>query len=151
MNKKLRYQQYLDKYKNCPPKTCEERDCECFRWTHKEYSENDFLPQPLMKYNPPRTLDKDDCSCNWYSLSVYKDLISSKEAYKLLFKRMEAKKEELAENFKRNVGDHIVKLKLAKHDGVSDLPNTKTGHFSFHPYEDCKLLDNVSGIFDNFA
>lgn len=151
MDKTLKYQQYLDKYKNCPPKDCQERDFECFRWVHKKHTENDFLPPPLMNYNPPRKLDDADTTCDHFCLSVYKDLVSSKEAYRSLFKRLSNKKEELGDNFKRNVGDNSAQLKIYKQDGISDLPNTKTGHFSFHPYEDCKLLEKVIGIFDNFA
>ena len=150
MDRKLRYQKYLDKYEDCPSSDCSEREIECFRWVHKEYIENDFIPQPLMERNPPRVLDDKDTKCNSFCLSLYKDLESSKENYNSTYSRLLIKKENLAEVFRRNVGDHSAKIILLKEDGISDIPNNKTGHFSFHPYEDTKLLDKVIGIFNNF-
>ena len=150
MAKPFRYQKYLNKYKNCPSDKCIERDFECFRWVHKDVSQNDFEPVPLMKYNPPRILDERDLSCDHYCLSVYKDFSSAKTNYIDTYNRRLKVKDKLAADFKNNVGDHSAKLILLKEHGKAGEPNTKTGHISFHPYEDCKLLENVQGLFDNF-
>ena len=151
MEKKFKYQKYLDKYRNCPSDKCIERDFECYRWVHKDLSEKDFEPVALMEYNPPRILDETDLRCEHYCLSVYKDLSSAKSNYNDTYKRRLKVKDKLADNFKKNIGDHSAKLIILKEHGKSDEPNTKTGHISFHPYEDCSLLENVRGLFDNFA
>ena len=147
MEKVLKYKEYLDKYKKkCPAEDCIEKDFKCFRWIHKEYSENDFLPQIFM--NPPRIIDKRDLSCKHFSLSVFDTLINAINKYK---KICGVNKENYVEDFKKEVGEHSAELALIKDDGVSDTAHTITGHISFYPYENCKLLEKVIGIFDNFA
>lgn len=145
MDKILKYQQYLDKYKNCPRKDCEERDFEYYRWVHEKYTENDFSPQLFM--SPPRVFENSEITCNHYSLSVFKDLSSAIKKYKHIY---ENAKESFAKKFKSDVGEHTAKLTLLKQDGISDAPN-KNGHISFHPYEDCGLLEKVTGLFNNFV
>jgi hypothetical protein len=145
MNKLLRYQKYLDKYKKCPPDSSIERDFICYRWVHEKYTENDFLPQLFM--SPPRVFENNEITCNHYCLSVFKDLSSAIKKYKHI---CENAKESFAVKFKSNVGEHTAELTLLKQDGVSDAPNIE-GHISFHPYNDCELLKKVTGLFNNFA
>ncbi len=79
---------------------------------------------------------------------MYKDLKSAINRFNYICSRS---KEDRAEIFKKQVGEYTAKLILSKDDGLADFPDTKTGHFSFHQYEDCKILEKIKRIFDNFA
>lgn len=150
MGNKFRYQEYLDKYKNCPANDCHEKDFECFRWVHRSVSELDFLPVPFIRDVAPRKLEDNDLGCQHYGLSVYDTIKSARDSYNHLCERM---RDHLVERFKMTVGVHLANLEINGRDGVSDLPNKKTGHFSFYVYsnEDFKFLDKIKGLFDIFV
>lgn len=46
--KKLKYQELLSQFPNCPSANFIEIQKECFRWVHKTENENDFNP---LKHN----------------------------------------------------------------------------------------------------
>lgn len=149
MGKKFKYQQYLDKYKNCPPKDFVERDFPCVRWVHKEPSELNFKPLPLIRSVAPRILDDNDIACKSYSLSLFKDLDSARIAYKRRCNN--SHREDFLAKFKNDVGENAAQLHIDKNDGVADRPHNITGHISFYEYTDCKLLEKIAGIFDIFV
>ena len=149
MEKEFKYKEYLNKYKNCPGKDFAEKDFECFRWVHEQPSERNFLPVPFMRNVAPRKLENNDEGCEHYCLSVYKDLKSARDAYKNICDK--ALREEFVEKFKSNIGEYAAQLQIEKNDGVADMPNNRTGHFSFYEYTDCKLSDKIKGIFNIFV
>ncbi len=145
----LKYQKYLDKYKNCPPQNFIERDFECFRWVHDKPTEKNFLPIPFIRPVMQRQLDDNDKGCIYYALSVYKDLKSARNAYK--YRCSKFRTEDLEMKFRDAIGEYAAKLQIEKADGISNAPDNRTGHISFYEYTDCKLLDKIKGRFDIFA
>src|SRR5260221_10972363 len=104
--KELKYQKYLDKYKNCPPDNFTKKEITAFRWVHDEISEKDFIPIPLHPDFPPRQLDSTDEICKTYGLSLFKDLPSSVKIYLELYdkyKNQEGKDRLKSEKSKKDV------------------------------------------------
>ena len=141
MERKFKYQEYLDKYKNCPAKDFAERDFECFRWVHEEPTEKDFLPIPLISNVPQKILDDNDLGCKHYSLSVYENLNAARTAYKRRCDLTRTVADEM--KFRTKVGEYVVSLQIEKKEGVANMPDNTTRHISFYEYADCKLLDKI--------
>lgn len=53
-NKQFKYQEYINKYKNCPSKDCVEKDVIAFRWVHLEMTIDDFIPNVFSPKHPNR-------------------------------------------------------------------------------------------------
>lgn len=45
---KFKYQEYLDKYDNCPPKSYLEKEITPYRWVFETYDEKSFLLSKLL-------------------------------------------------------------------------------------------------------
>lgn len=146
MQRVFKYQQYLEKYKNCP-NDCAEKDLTAYRWVSNPPTESDFLP--VLLNEPLRVLDDNDKDCKGYALSLFKDFSSSKGLYIKAYLRMDRLSKR--EKFKIKKGTHSAKVIITKADGVSDSPDKITGHFNFFEYKECNLSRSVSEILDNFT
>lgn len=147
MEKRFKYQSYLDKYKNCP-KDCEENDLIAFRWVHETPVDLDFCPILMRSDIPPRVVDNEDIMCTGYALSLFKDLPAAITSYMKSFNRIDRPTK--LKRFKNEKGTFTAKVIITKNDGVSDS-SKEDGHFNFFEYEDCNLLKSISEKFDNFA
>ncbi len=147
MQRVFKYQQYLDKYKNCP-KDCKEEDLTAYRWVHQPLNNRDFEPVCINTEPPARLLGVDDQLCTGYALSLYLDFDLAKSLYIERYNKQDRDKKRVS--YKERLGTHTAKLIIKKEDGVSDSPS-KNGHFNFFQYKECNLLNRVSEILDNFA
>lgn len=147
MGKVLKYQSYLDKYKNCP-KDCKEKDMTAYRWVHNPIIEKDFEPYLLNSEPPVRLLGADDQLCTGYALSLYKDAKSAIKVYIDKYNKQDREKKRI--KYIERLGDSTAKLNITKDDGISDNPKYD-GHFNFFEYKECNLLKSVSEILHNFA
>jgi len=144
----LKYQEYLNKYNNCPPSTCREMETTCYRWVHKPVNNEDFYPLQLIPGSPPREFDDSDKQCSSYGLSLHSTLSSSKEAYLKEYNKRSREDGKL--KFKQAKGEYIAKLNLQKEDGIHSEANMDK-HFTFYRYEECNFLERVIYLFDNFV
>jgi hypothetical protein len=147
MGRVFKYQQYLDKYKNCP-KDCEERDVIAYHWVRKLITDKDFKPKLLNSEPPPRLLGVDDQLCTGYALSMFIDFGIAKGLYLENYNKQWNEKKRVS--YKERLGTHTAKLAIEKEDGVSDNPK-ETGHFNFFEYKECNLQKRVIEIIDNFV
>lgn len=147
-NKQFKYQEYINKYKNCPGKDFVEKDVIAFRWVHLEMTIDDFIPNVFSPKHPNRTLDSSDLTCESFALSMYKDLITSKEMYFDSYNKRN--RPHLKEKFKDQKGNAVALLHLKKEDGVSDEAR-HNGHFSFFEYSGFDYLKRFKQLFDIFA
>ena len=79
---------------------------------------------------------------------MFKDLASSKKRYLEIYGKYS--KPTAKERFKREKGDKVVSLQIAKDDGISNDPN-KEGHFTFYEYVKRQLLEKIKDKFDIFV
>ncbi len=148
MRKILKYQAYIDKYKNCP-KDCEEKELSAYRWVHNPVIESDFYPVLSNPELANRALGKEDeVLCTGYALSLYKDAQSAKTVYMNNFEKQDRPSKRT--RFKENKGTSTAKINITKDDGVCDEAKND-GHFNFFEYETCNLAISISEIFDNFT
>ena len=135
--KKLKYKQYLEKFKDCPSSDFVEVDRDAYRWTNNPVTSNDFRPINIIREPPPRMLDDSDKMCMAYGLSMFNTLINSLTKYQ---KEYNKRRFHQREHFKQDIGSCIALLKLTKNDGIADDPNENNyGHFTFHEYSDINL------------
>lgn len=144
----LKYQEYLNKYKNCPPSNCREAETKCYRWVHKPVNDVDFYPLQLIPGNPPREFDDSDKQCLSYGLSLHLSLSSSKDAYLKEYNKRPRERGKL--KFKQQKGEYIAELNIKKEDGIHSEANID-GHFTFYEREESNFLDRVNCLFDNFV
>ena len=147
MSKSFKFQQYLEKYKNCP-KDCTEKDMIAYRWVHQPLIDQDFQPILLHTDPPLRLLDDHDQLCTGYALSLYMDLDRAKSLYIDRYNKQDREKKRIS--YRVRLGTHTAELTIKKDDGVSDTPKNN-GHFNFFEYKNCNLSEKVSEIIDNFT
>lgn len=135
--KKLKYEAYLAKFPNCPPEEYQEVDMPAFRWVHKFFTSDDFIPLHLSK-EPPRMFDTDDENCMGYGLSMFHSLESAKVKFSKLPSRLQKDK-----------GDSVAELSLQCQDGLAGKPNLQ-GHFTFHEFEITDLKQRIVQIYKIF-
>jgi hypothetical protein len=111
---KLKYQQYLDLYNNCPPVLYNSETEMGYRWVKKNNLKDSFLPLNLMKEPPPRMLDNSDLMCKGYGLSFFDSEDNSLSQYKSLYKM---KRGLSYEDFVSEKGDTIAYLEI-KEQGI---------------------------------
>jgi hypothetical protein len=131
-SKKLKYQELISQFSNCPPSNFVEIEIEAFRWTHIKKHGNDFKPQALI--NPERFLDSmDEKNCIGLGLSMFNSFQNAVYKYKNHYQK---RKNKLKKFFIEDYGESIAKIKLGYDDGVASLPNEQNhGHFTFYEYE----------------
>jgi hypothetical protein len=144
--KKLKYQELLAEFPNCPPSQFEEVKRVAFRWVHKPIISTDFQPLNIIKEPPQRMLEDSDKMCMGYGLSVFDTFENSVERYKAIFKKI---RKHQKEQFKEDKGDCVASLILSKADGIADNPN-KHGYFTFYEYLDIDLEESVEQSFEIF-
>jgi len=149
MTKRFKYQEYLDKYKNCPMQDCAEQDLIAYRWVHQPITEDDFRPILADPNQANKIIDGDDRMCTGYALSLFKDANAAITEYRKTYERFDRPSKRT--RFKEGKGTFSAKISITKNDGVSDMPKSN-GHFHFFEYDvDSNLVDTVSEILDNFV
>lgn len=142
-SKKLKYQAYLEKFPNCPPEEYQEVDMTAFRWVHKPFTPDDFIPLHLSK-EPPRMLDTDDKNCRGYGLSMFDSLSNASKKYNNELKRRRPK---LQKYFIDDKGDSVVEIELVRDDGLfGHYEVGNFGHFTFHEYEMTNFTNKIVKI-----
>ncbi len=144
--KKLKYQEYLQKFKDCPTIDFVEVDKDAYRWTHNPVTVDDFLPVSINE--PQRILDKSDLKCMSYGLSMFDTLSNSILKYKTLYDKSRPLQKK---QFIEDKGNFIALIKLGKNDGIADEPNQSNfGHFTFHEYSNINLQFKVLTLHNIF-
>lgn len=144
--KKLKYLQYLEKFKDCPSFDFTEVDRDAYRWTNTPVTSNDFIPVNILSEPPPRMLDDFDKMCMGYGLSMFNSLINSLSKYQKEYKKRRSHQKE---QFIQDKGSYIALIKLTKNDGIADEPNEDNyGHFTFHQYSHTSLEFKVSTLYN---
>lgn len=147
-SKKLKYQEFLEEFPNCPPSEFKEVEKVAYRWIHKPIIPTDFQPLNIISEPPQRMLDDSDKMCMGYGLSMFDTFENSLARYKKIFKRFRPHQKE---QFKEDKGDYIALLSLSKDDGIADEPNKKNyGHFTFYEYLDIDLQKKAEDLFEIF-
>jgi hypothetical protein len=146
--KKLKYLQYLEKFKDCPSSDFLEVERDAYRWTKNPVTSEDFIPVSIIGEPPPRMLDDSDKMCMVYGLSMFNSLINSLSKYQKEYKQ---RRQHQREQFIQDKGSYISLLKLTKNDGIADEPSENNyGHFTFHEYSHTSLEDKVSTLYNIF-
>jgi hypothetical protein len=146
--KKLKYIQYLEKFKDCPPADFKEVDRDAYRWTQNPVTLNDFIPVNIIGEPPARILDETDKMCMAYGLSMFDSLKNSIDKYQREYKK---RRQHQREQFIKDKGNFIAFLKLSKNDGLADEPNKENfGHFTFHEYYKTELEKKVLNLYNIF-
>lgn len=146
--KKLKYIQYLEKFKDCPPSDFKEVDRDAYRWTQNPVTTNDFIPVNIIGEPPARILDETDKMCMAYGLSMFDSLKNSIIKYQKEYKK---RRQHQREQFIKDKGNFIAFLKLSKNDGLADEPNEENfGHFTFHEYYKTELEKKVLNLYNIF-
>lgn len=141
LSKKLKYQEFIDLYPNCPPTTYKEVNIKAFRWAFPKCNEGSF--KPVLAINPKRELGTDDMKCLGYALSMFE---SEKGAYDRYKKLVHARP-----SLKEIYGTVMAELDISMEDGlVSELGQDSYTHFSFHQYEGIDLSKKVVNIVQIF-
>ncbi len=148
-SKRLKYKEYLGKFPNCPPKSYNSFAISLFRWIRASCLENSFIPLNLLKEPPARLLDNTDKMCKGYGLSMFSSHELAYKKYKGLYKK---KRGVSHEDYIAEKGDAIAELSISEHDGIYGDLNEKSGHCTFHEYENTVLANsivNIDKIFDD--
>jgi hypothetical protein len=146
--KKLKYLQYLEKFKDCPSSGFKEVNREAYRWTRNPVTSNDFIPVNIIGEPPPRILDDTDKMCMGYGLSMFDSLEHSVRKYRKLYDKL---RQHQREQFIQDKGNFIALLNLSKNDGLADDPNKGNfGHFTFHEYYHTELQKKVLSVYNIF-
>jgi hypothetical protein len=148
MEKKLKYQKYLQDFKNCPPVHFAEVDRYAYRWTKEMVTSNDFLPINIMHEPPPRILDDSDKMCMAYGLSMFDALTNSLSKYRKEYKKRRSHQKV---QFIQDRGSCIAELILHPDDGLADQPNRDNfGHFTFYEYQHTHLENKIISLYKVF-
>lgn len=140
-SKKLKYQEFINQYSNCPPSTYKEENITAFRWVFAECDAESF--KPVLVINPKRQLNTDDMKCMGYALSMFETEQGAYERYKKMVYARPLLKD--------TYGTFIAELAISTNDGlVSPLGQDKYTHFSFHQYESVDLSKKVVNIVQIF-
>jgi hypothetical protein len=142
--KKLKYQELLSQFPNCPPDNYTEIEMEAFRWVHSVEHENDYKPINLINDPPQRLLDETDKMCMGYGLSLFDSFENAYARFKELYCKQ---RDHLKPVFISDKGDCIATLKLVYPDGLGNCPDVRNhGHFTFHEYENVNIRNKVKKI-----
>jgi len=146
-NKIFKYQNALSKFPNCPSDDYMEIDKDSYRWISKNKVKGNFIPRNLIKEPPSRMLDDTDKMCMGYGLSFFDSLENALKTFVKLYLKQ---REKLRSGFILDYGDSIALIKIKAQDGVAGNFNLKTGHFTFHLYENVNFDNNISKFLDIF-
>ena len=140
-SQKMKYQEYLKQFSNCPPTEYKEVEMVAFRWVFENCGEESFIP--ILVINPLRKFDDNDMNCKGYGLSMFATEIGAYERYK----KQIHKKPKL----KETLGSLIAKIKILPIQGIGSEPeNNNYTHFTFHEYEGTDLTKNIVDIINIF-
>ena len=149
-SQKFKYQEYLEKFPNCPPKSYESMNKVGFRWVCKDNLESSFYPLNLINVPPPRVQDNTDLMCKGYGLSLFDTLENAIDRFKALYQK---KRNVSHEDFLKDKGDSIAYVNLGEiGTGIYGDLNIQSGHFTFHEYSGIDLSEkvvNITNIFDS--
>ena len=147
LSRKLKYQEYLDRFQNCPPDFYRDIDRNAFRWVFQENLSASFKPMNLVKEPPQRMLDDSDLMCKGYGLSLFDTLENGQARFKALYK----KKRGLShQEFIEDKGNAVAELEMTGDEGVYGDLNTHNGHFTFHEYEATDLAIKIIHLSEIF-
>lgn len=82
LDKKLKYQSFLEKFPACPSENFSNVEIKAFRWVHQPININDFLPLNIIQSPPIRILDNNDLMCIAYGLSMFDSIENACTKYK---------------------------------------------------------------------
>ena len=140
-SKKLKYQEFINEYPNCPPKVYKEESIKAFRWVFPECDAESF--KPVLVINPKRQLNTNDMKCMGYALSMFETEKGAYERYKKIVHGRPLLRD--------TYGTFIAELDISIDNGlVSPLGQDKYTHFSFHQYESVDLSKKVVNIVQIF-
>jgi len=140
-SKKFKYQEYLNKYQNCPPEYYQGINMAAYRWVHNTTHKNDYMPINIINEPPQRMLDDTDKMCMGYGLSVFNTQLNALSKYESLYKK---KRKHLKKIFIEDIGNAVAKIKIEREDGIGNKPNLNNfGHFTFHEYENKDLANSI--------
>ncbi len=146
--KKLKYQELLSQFPNCPSDNYVEIQMNAFRWVHSDEQPNDFKPINLINEPPQRLLDDADLMCMGYGLSLFDSLENAYSQYKRAYVRT---RENAKSIFVNDKGSFIATLQLNYADGVgNEAHKNNHGHFTFYEYENVNLREKVKAISNIF-
>jgi hypothetical protein len=145
--KKLKYEQYLHEFPNCPPIQYTELEENAFRWVFKQNLSDSFIPLNRIKEPPQRMLDDSDLMCKGLGLSFFDTHAHAIARYEALYKRKRGLSHEA---FILEKGDGIAELEMTKNEGIFGDRNNENGHFTFHEFEEIDLAKKVLYIKDIF-
>jgi hypothetical protein len=152
INKKMKYDELLNKFPNCPALHYQEVSRPSFRWIIGEKHVNNFIPINLISAPPPKMLDESDKMCMGYGLSFFDSFSNAFEKYKSLYSR---KREHQREQFREDKGTIIATITIKNDDGIADEPNYNNyGHFTFHEYHATDLnhkIEQITSIFESYG
>jgi hypothetical protein len=140
-SQKMKYQEFLKQFSNCPPSEYKEVEMVAFRWVFENCGEESFIP--VLVINPLRKFDSNDMNCEGYALSMFEKEIGAYDRYKKLVHR----NPKLQETF----GNLIAKINILPTQGKASEPeNNNYTHFNFHEYEGTDLTKNIVEIINIF-
>ncbi len=132
---KFKYRESFCQINPCPPTDAAPGNIKGFRFVFKDRdaSEN-FLPVGII--DPSRAKPKlfeanPSFSCSLFALSFF---ITQDQA-RIHFEKLVKNRKSL----RKKLGDSIASLDINVVDGVVTKPNIKSGHFDFHPIENCSI------------
>jgi len=140
-SKRFKYQEFLDKYKNCPPSSYKEVEMTAFRWIFETCDEESF--KPVLILNPKRSLENDDQKCTAFGLSLFENEVQAYQKYKRFVER--------DFRLKHKIGSYIAEVLISKNEGICSEPERNNySHFTFHEYENVDLSKKVVNIVEIF-
>jgi hypothetical protein len=149
ITKKLKYQELLSQFPNCPSANYKEIQIKAFRWVHSVEHENDYKPINLINTPPQRLLDETDKMCMGYGLSLFDSFENAYSKFKGLYFKQ---RDHLKSIFISDKGQCVATLDLSYSDGLGNEPDVRNyGHFTFHEYGSTNMrekIKSISTIFD---
>lgn len=137
ISKPFKYQEFLDKFKNCPPSTYKEVEMTAFRWVFETCDEECFKPVLILK--PSRTFNSDVLNCTAYALSLFAEKNEALKRYSQFVHKRPKLKDDL--------GTKITEIEIEKSDGICSEPERNNfSHFIFHEYLKTDLSKKVVNI-----
>lgn len=139
---KLKYAEYLDKYANCPPRTCNTYNKSLFRWLNEADNHPDNF-KPILLIDPSRTFPNDDIYCSGYALSMF----DTEEGAFNKYKKLVGDKVKLG----KRLGTIIGEIAIAPIDGVGTIPELDNyEHLDFYEFEGVDLSRKITNFVEIF-
>jgi len=136
-SKRFKYQEFLEKFDNCPPENFKEVEIKAFRWVFEECGQESFLP--VLIIDPLRKFGNDKLKCSGYAISMFEDKRNACVKYKKLIGSVP--------KFQEKVGTCIAEINIDIKDGICSTPEMNNYlHFDLHLYFVSDLSKKVLSI-----